>query len=342
MVDELTSPVSLTEENELEQSLRPTTLDEFVGQQQLKSELRVYIDAAKKRSDALDHVLLWGPPGLGKTTLANIIANELGVSLRLTSGPAVEKKGELTGLLTDIEQRGVFFIDEIHRLNPMIEEILYPAMEDFEFDIIIGKGPGARSVKITLNRFTLVGATTRSGMLTAPLRERFGIPLKLEFYSEEDMTRIVRRSASILGVEIDNDGARELAARSRGTPRVANRLLRRTKDFAEIRGTGVISADIVRFAMERMNIDDQGFTREIRNYMLKILEDYEGGPVGLKTLATAVGETADTIEDVYEPILIQRGFIKRTPSGRKATLKAFDYFGIKRTPAQGDLFEGDP
>ncbi|MEW5693992.1 MAG: Holliday junction branch migration DNA helicase RuvB [Candidatus Hydrogenedentota bacterium] len=337
MVDRFIKPTQV-EEADIENSLRPKTIEEFIGQEEIKSNLRVFIDATKKRNEPLDHVLIYGPPGLGKTTLAYIIASELNATIKGTSGPAIEKKGELTGLLTDLEDKSVFFIDEIHRLNPMIEEILYPAMEDFEFDIVIGKGPGARSVKITVSPFTLVGATTRAGMLTSPLRERFGIVFKLQFYNYEEIKKIIFRSANILGVKIDEKGADIIARRSRGTPRVANRLLRRTKDFAEILGDGSITEKIAIEAMRRLDIDEEGLTSEIREYLKTIIEKYSTGPVGLKTLAISIGESEDTIEDIYEPILIQKGFIKRTPSGRKATEIACKFLGYNITKDQTDIF----
>ena len=312
----------------------PRTLSEYIGQDKAKENLSVYIEAAKKRGDALDHVLLYGPPGLGKTTLSQIIANEMHTNLKITSGPAIEKQGDLAALLTNLADGDVLFIDEIHRLPKQVEEVLYPAMEDFALDIIIGKGPSARSIRVNLAHFTLVGATTRAGQLTAPLRDRFGVILKLELYEPEDLQKIILRSAGILGVPCEPDGALELAKRSRGTPRIANRLLRRVRDFADILGTGVITRDIVRTALERQEIDELGLDNVDRRMLRAIIENYNGGPVGLDTLAALLGEEAVTIEDVYEPYLMQLGFLNRTPRGRCVTDRAYRHLGLARDGQQ--------
>ena len=297
----------------------------------------IAFQAARMRSDALDHTLIFGPPGLGKTTLANIIANEMGVSIRHTSGPVLEKAGDLAALLTNLEENDVLFIDEIHRLSPMVEEILYPAMEDYQLDIMIGEGPAARSIKLDLPPFTLVGATTRAGLLTSPLRDRFGIVQRLEFYNIDDLTHIVERSANIVGIPIDNKGAKEIARRSRGTPRIANRLLRRVRDYAEVKSDGKISQEVSDLALNLLDVDDQGFDNMDRKLMLAIIEKFDGGPVGLDSLAAAIGEERDTIDDVLEPFLIQQGFIHRTPRGRMATKLAYQHFGLKQI--RGDLFD---
>lgn len=312
-----------------ETSLRPTCFDEYIGQEEAKRNLKVYIEAAKARSDALDHVLFHGSPGLGKTSLAHVIANELGVNINSTSGPVIERPGDLAAILTSLQPRDVLFIDEVHRLNHVVEEILYPAMEDFQLDIIIGQGPSARTMKIPLKPFTLVGATTRTGLLTPPLRERFGVIQRVEFYSAENLKKIVTRSATILEIPIQEDGALEIARRSRGTPRVANRILRRVRDFAQVEGDGVITKKVSMHALEMLGVDKLGLDKMDRNIMLTIIKSYDGGPIGLDTLATAVCEEKDTIEDVYEPFLIQRGFIKRTPRGRVATKLAYDHFNIE-------------
>ena len=318
-----------TPEDEVaENSLRPKTLEDYIGQEKAKENLKIYIDAAKIRGSSLDHVLLYGPPGLGKTTLSCIIANELGVNIRTTSGPAIEKQGDLAALLTNLEDGDVLFIDEIHRLSRQVEEILYPAMEDYALDIIIGKGPSARSIRLPLKRFTLIGATTRAGQLTTPLRDRFGVLLKLELYSAAELATIVMRSAGILGVEITESGAYEIASRSRGTPRIANRLLKRVSDFALVMGDGAITDKIAKFALEKLEIDALGLDNTDRRMLKAIISYYGGGPVGLETLAATVGEEAITLEDVYEPYLMQIGFLSRTPRGRCVTKLAYDHLGI--------------
>ena len=316
------------DDTEVEISLRPKTFDDYIGQEKVKEMLKVYIDAAKGRGDALDHVLLYGPPGLGKTTLSGIIANEMGVNFRVTSGPAIEKPGDLAALLTNLGPGDVLFIDEIHRLSRSIEEVLYPAMEDYVLDIIIGKGPAARSVRIPLSRFTLVGATTRAGQLTTPLRDRFGVLLRLELYSAEELATIVTRSASLLEVEIDKEGALEIASRSRGTPRIANRLLKRVRDYAQVKGDGRITLEIAKTALKALEIDELGLDNIDRKLLETIIKFYGGGPVGLETLAATIGEEAITIEDVYEPYLMQIGFLSRTPKGRCVTRLAYDHLGI--------------
>lgn len=316
--------------DDFEVGLRPKTLDEYIGQDSVKENVKICIEAAKQRGDALDHVLLYGPPGLGKTTLSMIIAHEMGVNIRTTSGPAIEKPGDLAALLTNLEKGDVLFIDEIHRLSRQVEEILYPALEDYALDIIMGKGPAARSIRIELNKFTLIGATTRSGQLSAPLRDRFGIIERLELYKPEQLADIIQRSAVILGVPCDLEGARELACRSRGTPRIANRMLRRTRDYAQIMGDGRITKDIARFALDRLEIDDLGLDKLDRRMLKMIINGYGGGPVGLQTLAAAIGEEAITLEDVCEPYLMQLGFISKTPRGRVATQLAYDHLGILR------------
>jgi Holliday junction DNA helicase RuvB len=322
-----TRPTS-PQEGEFERSLRPRTLAEYVGQEKARGQLEIFIQAARARSEALDHVLLFGPPGLGKTTLANIVAREMGVNLRQTSGPVLERPGDLAALLTNLEPRDVLFIDEIHRLSPVVEEILYPALEDFQLDIMIGEGPAARSIKLDLPPFTLVGATTRAGMLTNPLRERFGIVARLEFYSQAELTTIVRRSASLLKVALDDQGSIEIACRSRGTPRVANRLLRRVRDYAEVKADGRVTKPVAEAALKMLDVDALGFDTLDRKLLLAVIEKFSGGPVGLENLAHAIGEDAETIEDVLEPYLIQQGYLQRTPRGRMATLAAYRHFGI--------------
>ena len=324
-----------------EVSLRPKFLKDYLGQEKAKDNLSVFIDAARGRGDSLDHVLLYGPPGLGKTTLAGVIANEMGVNLRITSGPAIEKAGDLAALLTNLGENDILFIDEIHRLNKAVEEILYPAMEDYAIDIIMGKGPAARSIRLDLPRFTLIGATTRAGQLTNPLRDRFGVLLRLELYTPEELSQIVRRSASILGIPIEDSGAMEIARRSRGTPRIANRLLRRVRDFAEVRANGVITADAADAALAALDIDALGLDTVDRRILSSIIEHFNGGPVGLNTLAAMVGEETVTLEDVYEPYLMQIGFLNRTQTGRFATPAAYRHLGLElhtETGAQGTLF----
>jgi Holliday junction DNA helicase RuvB len=309
-------------------NLRPTSFDEYIGQEKVKSLLKVYIDAAKGRGDSLDHVLLYGPPGLGKTTLSGIIATEMGVNFRVTSGPAIEKQGDLAAILTNLAPGDVLFIDEIHRLSRNIEEILYPAMEDYVLDIIIGKGPAARSIRVPLPRFTLVGATTRAGQLTTPLRDRFGVPLKLELYSHDELATIVKRSASLLEVEITDEGALEIASRSRGTPRIANRLLKRVRDYAQVKGDGKITVEMAKLSLSALEIDELGLDNTDRQMLETIIKFYDGGPVGLETLSATIGEESITIEDVYEPYLMQIGFLSRTPRGRCATRLAYEHLGI--------------
>src|SRR5215217_3121544 len=323
------APSRVDDDVQYEAGLRPRTLDEYIGQDKIRENLHVAITAARQRGEALDHVLLYGPPGLGKTTLAHVIANELGVAMRPTAGPVIERPGDLAAMLSNLQAREVLFIDEVHRMSPAIEEILYPAMEDYELDIIIGEGPGARSVKIPVHPFTLIGATTRTGLLTSPLRARFGIVLRLDFYAEHDLQEIVVRSARILGVAIERDAAGELAARSRGTPRVANRLLRRVRDYAQVRADGRIDRDVADRALKMLEVDGHGFDEVDRRLLLTIIEKFGGGPVGVGSLAAALSEERDAIEDIYEPFLIQIGFLERTPRGRVATPRAYEFFGLK-------------
>jgi Holliday junction DNA helicase RuvB len=325
------------QEGEIERALRPATLAEYVGQEKVRGQLEIFIQAARARGEALDHVLLFGPPGLGKTTLAHIIAREMGVNLRQTSGPVLERPGDLAALLTNLEPRDVLFIDEIHRLSPVVEEILYPALEDFQLDIMIGEGPAARSIKLDLPPFTLAGATTRAGMLTNPLRERFGIVARLEFYSEEELARIVRRSAQLLDVKLAGEGAAEIACRARGTPRIANRLLRRVRDYAQVKADGTVTRPVAEAALKMLDVDKLGLDLMDRKLLLAVIEKFSGGPVGVENLAHAIGEEAETIEDVLEPFLIQQGYLQRTPRGRIATLSAYRHFGIVAPSAPRDL-----
>ena len=332
--DRIIAPGATREDDAVEASIRPRSLGDYLGQQPVREQMQIYIEAAKGRGEALDHVLIFGPPGLGKTTLSHVIANELGVSLRVTSGPVIEKAGDLAALLTNLQPHDVLFIDEIHRLSPVVEEILYPALEDYQIDIMIGEGPAARSIKLDLQPFTLVGATTRAGMLTNPLRDRFGIVARLEFYTPEELTLIVMRSAGLLGAPIDEAGGAEIARRSRGTPRIANRLLRRVRDYADVKGDGRITLDIARRALAMLDVDPQGFDVMDRKLLEAVIHRFDGGPVGLDNIAASIGEESGTIEDVIEPYLIQQGYLQRTPRGRIATLAAYRHLGVA-APQQG-------
>ncbi len=336
--DRIIAAGATREDEAIEASIRPKRLDEYLGQQPVREQMKIYIEAAKARGEALDHVLIFGPPGLGKTTLSHVIANELGVNLRQTSGPVIEKAGDLAALLTNLQPHDVLFVDEIHRMSPAIEEVLYPAMEDYQIDIMIGEGPAARSIKLDLPPFTLIGATTRAGLLTAPLRDRFGIVQRLEFYNAEELTRIVRRSAKILGIACEPEGAAEIAKRSRGTPRIANRLLRRVRDYAQVRADGDITRDVADAAMAMLKVDPEGFDDLDRRLLHTIVDSFDGGPVGVESLAAALSEERGTIEDVVEPYLIQQGYLIRTARGRMATPKAYRHIGLKPKPGPGGLF----
>ncbi|HDK37755.1 MAG TPA: Holliday junction branch migration DNA helicase RuvB [Thiolapillus brandeum] len=340
--DRIIDPVAVNDDVAVDRAIRPRTLDDYVGQPAVCEQMEIFIPAARQRNEALDHVLIFGPPGLGKTTLAHIIANEMGVHLHQTSGPVLERAGDLAALLTNLEPHDVLFVDEIHRLSPVVEEVLYPGMEDYQLDIMIGEGPAARSIKVDLPPFTLVGATTRAGLLTSPLRDRFGIVQRLEFYSVEDLTHIIKRSAAILSMEVEAEGALEIARRSRGTPRIANRLLRRVRDYAQVKGDGQITAAIADAALSMLKVDANGIDHMDRRLLIAVLEKFDGGPVGVDSLAAAIGEERGTIEDVLEPFLIQQGFLMRTPRGRVATRRAFEYFGFKpRRDSQLDDLFGD-
>jgi len=341
-IERVVTTVANREDEAIDRAIRPRTLDDYVGQQAVKTQLEIFVGAARQRSEALDHVLIFGPPGLGKTTLAHIIASELGVTMKQTSGPVLERPGDLAAILTNLQPRDVLFVDEIHRLSPIVEEVLYPAMEDYQLDIMIGEGPGARSIKLNLPPFTLVGATTRAGLLTSPLRDRFGIVQRLEFYGVDDLERIVTRSAGILNVPIDTGGSRRIAQRSRGTPRIANRLLRRVRDYAQVKADGNINDSVASAALDMLEVDPQGFDALDRKFLLTIIDKFDGGPVGIESIAAAIGEERGTLEDVIEPFLIQQGFIMRTARGRVATRTAYQHFGLRlpERPAQTlKLFE---
>lgn len=328
-------------EESIDRMLRPKYLSEYVGQEPVKQQMEIFIEAAKNRQESLDHVLIFGPPGLGKTTLAHVIANELGVNLKHTSGPAIEKPGDLAAILTNLEEKDVLFVDEIHRLSTVVEEILYPALEDYQLDLVIGEGPSARSIRLDLTSFTMIGATTRAGLLTSPLRDRFGISQRLEFYNTDELTKIVIRSAGILGVSIDEQGAHEIASRARGTPRIVNRLLRRVRDYSEVKAEGKIQKEVVIKAMDLLDVDNNGFDVFDRKFLLAVIEKYNGGPVGIDTIASAIGEEKGTVEDIIEPFLIQSGFIIRTSRGRVASEKAYRHFGIEIPKKNQSLFDND-